>query len=58
MSAPPGKTSARSVLDKFQALESQVQLLQPALLTYDFGHGVSYGIPWSFVCSGGSMKQR
>ena len=29
MSAQSGKASARSVLDKFQALESQVQCLQP-----------------------------
>ena len=34
MSAQSGKASARSVLDKFQALESQVYRLQPALLAY------------------------
>lgn len=44
MSAQPGKTSARSVLDKFQALESQVDVLQPALLNHNPGDAVAYDI--------------
>ena len=36
MSAQSGKASARSVLDKFQALESQVKCLQLRLLACYF----------------------